>query len=79
MNVVLKIKNLMKITLSHKEAQEYRDFKQNADKFAILHKSGVFDLSHGKVEINCHNGKIQNIHIHRLTYRRTTNDDIIPV
>lgn len=57
----------------------YLEFEQNRDRFAILLKSGVFDLGNGKIEINCHNGQIQNIHIHRLTYKRLANSGKIPI
>ena len=43
------------------------------EKIDILRESGLFDVYSGKVEINIHNGQIQNIHIHRMVYKREAN------
>lgn len=37
--------------------------------FKILREAGVFDLQHGKVTINMHEGHIQSIVIERRTYQ----------
>lgn len=51
---------------------------QHQERFEVLLKSGVFDLQEGKVEINCHSGKIQSVVIHTRTYKRAVGNDIIP-
>jgi len=40
------------------------------EKLKALRESGLFDVDSGKIEINVNNSQIQNIIIHRQTYRR---------
>lgn len=49
------------------------------EKILILIDAGVFDVEHGKVEINCNNGQIQSINIHRRTYKRASENANIPI
>lgn len=65
------------IILTSEDAKIYLAFKQNRAKFVVLLASGVFDLDNGKCEINCHNGQIQSVHIHRMTYKRIANGGIV--
>lgn len=51
-------------------------FQKHREKFIVLLKSGLFDLQSGKAEINVNNKQIQSVHIHQLTYKRETNDNI---
>lgn len=41
-----------------------------AKKFIIMRKAGVFELESGKAEININGGHIQNIHTEKMTYKR---------
>ncbi len=58
------------VLLTAEDANIFIAFKMNREKFLTLLAAGVFELDSGKAEINIHNGQIQNIHIHRMTYQR---------
>ena len=58
------------VLLTGEDAQVFMAFKMNREKFLTLLQAGVFDLPSGQVEVNINNGVIQNIHIHRLVYKR---------
>ncbi len=45
---------------------------KDTEKILTMLQAGVFDLDSGKIEINIHNGQVQNIHINRMTYKRTS-------
>lgn len=53
--------------------------KENEEKYLALLQAGVFDLDSGRVEINVNNGKVQNVHIHKMTYKRETKTNVIPL
>lgn len=40
------------------------------EKLKSLITSGFFELESGKIDINIHNGQIQNITIHQMVYKR---------
>ncbi len=61
----------------NKNETTYIVSRERYEKFYILLKAGVFDVESGKVEINCHNNQIQNIHIHKLVYKKVAKNDII--
>lgn len=57
--------------LTQEEASNFRLFEKHRALFDTLVKGGVFDApSICKIEINVHNGQIQNVYIHTQTYRR---------
>lgn len=64
------IKPVGNVLITGEDAQVFLAFKAHRDKFLTLLGAGVFDLEAGKVEINVHNGQVQNVHIHRMTYQR---------
>lgn len=66
-----------KIVLTKKDAEAYRQFINNRSKFITLLDAGLFDVEYGKIELNLHNGQIQSIHIHKMLYKRSSNDDKI--
>lgn len=66
-----------KIILTKDDADTYREFIKNRDKFTTMNSAGLFDLEYGKIEINLHNGQIQSIHIHKMLYKRSSNSDTI--
>lgn len=68
-----------KITLTHEDAKIYHAFRKNREKFIVLLEAGVFDLESGKVEVNIHNTQVQNVHIHRMTYKRAADSGRIPI
>lgn len=73
------LKTGTKITLTQEDAKVYHAFRENREKFMILLQSGVFSLESGKVELNVHNNQIQNIHIHRMLYKRAADNGRIPI
>ena len=68
-----------RITLTQEDAKIYYAFRENREKFIVLLEAGVFELKSGKIEVNIHNSQIQNIHIHRMTYKRASVSGNIPV
>ena len=44
------------------------------EKINVLINARVFDLDSGKVELNFHNGQIQNIVINKVLYKRKKNE-----
>lgn len=65
--------NGTKIILTQEDAKIYNAFRENREKFIALLEAGVFDLDSGKAEVNMHNGQVQSVHIHRMTYKRTVD------
>lgn len=65
--------------ITKEKEQEYATFEKNREKFFILLQSGVLDLESGRIEINANNGKIQSVHIHKMTYKRDAKADTIPL
>ena len=61
-----------KILLTQEDARVYNAFRLNREKFIALLNSGAFEVGEGKIEINCHNGQIQSIYIHKMTYKRSS-------
>lgn len=62
----------------NRKKELYETFKKNEEKFIVLLDAGLFDLSEGKAEVNCHNGQIQSISIHKRMYTRRSRNDILP-
>lgn len=57
--------------LSQQEAQTFRLFEKHQAEFEVLLQAGVFSVPPScKIEINVHNGQIQNVYVHSQTYRR---------
>ena len=63
------------------DLQENKIELKSADyvRLKIMLEAGVFKLDNGKIEINCHNGQIQSIHVHKLTYKRKAESGKIPI
>lgn len=66
-----------KIYLTKEEAKSFVLIKKYIEKFMTLINAGAFDLDYGKVEINCYNNEIRDVHIHKITYQRFKNGSII--
>ena len=64
------IKSDQNVLLTEEDANIYRAFRENRDKFLILHKAGVFDCESGKVQINVNNGQFQTVSIMKIGYAR---------
>jgi hypothetical protein len=62
--------HIASIVLAHDDAQALIAFSKHREKFLALLEAGVFDIESGKVEVNIHNGQVQNVHVNRMTYRR---------
>ena len=58
------------ILITNQEAAMYRMFKRHNEKFGIMLGAGVFEFDYGQVEMNMHDSLIQNIVLHRRTYKR---------
>ncbi len=58
------------IMLTTPEAMMFREYQQFHKAFAILVKSGVFDVQFGNASINIANGEIQNIKIEHVAYHK---------
>lgn len=57
--------------LDKDEATAFRLFERHRMIFETLLKGGVFDCPPScKIEVNMHNGQVQNVYIHTQTYRR---------
>jgi len=62
--------------LSQQEAQSFRLFEKYRLEFELLLQAGVLNTPPScKIEINIHNGQIQNVYIHTQTYRRDAKGD----
>lgn len=60
--------------LSKQEADMFRLFEKHHAVFETLLKGGVFTSPTScKIEINIHNGQVQNVYIHTQTYRRESS------
>jgi len=57
-------------TIVKEDADVFLAFQKHREKFLVLLQAGVLDLPSGQAEINIHNGQIQSVHIHNMTYRR---------
>lgn len=42
----------------------------DCEKVGVLVDAGFFSFDFGQVEINIHNSQIQNVYLHRRTYKR---------
>lgn len=57
--------------LTKEEAVTFRLFEHHRMTFEALLNGGVFTAPPScKIEVNMHNGQVQNIYIHTQTYRR---------
>lgn len=65
------------INITKEEAKSFILLKKHIEKFTILNDAGAFDVECGKVEINCYNNEIRDVHIHKITYQKFKNGDII--
>ena len=72
------IKNGTRILLTEEDATVFVAFKRNREKFIVLLKAGAFDLDSGRVEVNYNNGQIQSVHVHKMTYKRDSRQDVLP-
>ena len=64
------VPKVIPVMLTGEDARVFMAFKENREKFLVLLNAGVFGLDYGQAEINIHNSQIQNIHLHRMTYKR---------
>lgn len=55
------------IVIYGESAENYTKYR---DQFNALVESGVFDIESGRVELNIHNGQVQNVHVRKMTYKR---------
>lgn len=65
--------NMIQATIVKEDADVFLAFQKHREKFLVLLEAGVFDLQGGQAEVNIINGQIQTVHIHNLTYKRTSN------
>lgn len=58
------------VPIVSEDRETFFAFKKHRDKFLILLAAGVFDFQHGQIDINMHNGQIQQIYLNKLAYKR---------
>lgn len=64
---------MIQIELNDSDAVLFRDFRAHQDDFQELLGAGAFGgLESGKITVNIHNGKIQNIVVERRVFTRVT-------
>ena len=58
------------IPVVKEDRETFLAFKKHREKFLTLLEAGVFDLDFGQVNINMHNGQIQQVYLNRMTFKR---------
>lgn len=58
------------ILLTTPEAILFRDFQQFHKTFAILIKSGAFDIQYGKAVMNFAGGELQNVVLEEVKWKK---------
>lgn len=58
------------IPIVSEDRETFLAFKKHREKFLTFLEAGVFDLDHGQISINMHNGQIQQVYINRMTYKK---------
>lgn len=62
------------IPIVKEDRETFLAFKKHREKFLVFLEAGVFDLDHGQVNINMHNGQVQQIYVNRMTYKRDAKE-----
>lgn len=62
--------NDVTIILTTPEAIMFRDFQQFHEAFAVMVKSGVFDIQFGKAVLNFQNGELQNVTKEEVVWKK---------
>lgn len=68
--MMVEIQSELNLLLTNEDADMYRVFRKNREKFLELFKAGVFNTEVGQVTININNGEFQNIYIKEQKYKR---------
>lgn len=63
------------IPIVKEDRDTFLAFKKHREKFLIFLEAGVFDFQHGQVNINMHNGQVQQIYLNALSYKRKAPTD----
>lgn len=58
------------VPIVKEDRETFLAFKKHREKFLVYLEAGVFDLDHGQITVNMHNGQVQTIHVNRMAYKR---------